>query len=174
MLAGTVTQLSSALREEVDGVVGSLREMRDEHPGWPVQGQPAPDPVVAPEPEAPPPRAEAPEPAQVSEPEPVQPQPTQAREPEPPQPEPTQERDPEPAASDPQIEPSPELTELFREQITNMRREGKSIEEAERVLLRFRLGHRFLDMLDEIYSSDPKDSAGARKGGLLGKFRGRP
>jgi hypothetical protein len=70
------------------------------------------------------------------------------------------------------IEPSADLAEMFHQQITRMRRDGKPREEAERVLLRFRLGHRFLAMLDEIYSADPKDLDGPKQG-LIGKLRGR-
>jgi hypothetical protein len=71
---------------------------------------------------------------------------------------------------DPEFEPSPELTGMFREQITRMRDDGKSRDEAERVLLRFRLGHRFLGMLDEIYLSDAP-SRRRHKRGPFTRFR---
>ena len=65
-------------------------------------------------------------------------------------------------------EPSPEMTQMFREQIVNMRDSGKSREEAERSLLRFNLGRRFLGLLDEIYAEEPtatphRSSNGQRK-----------
>lgn len=92
--------------------------------------------------------------------------------PEPPQASPLAEEAPEPpAAADPEIEPSEELTEMFREQITKMREDGKSREEAERVLLRFRLGHRFLGMLDDIYLAPQPTGAARRRRGLFGRRR---
>ncbi len=72
---------------------------------------------------------------------------------------------------DPEFEPSPELTGMFREQITRMRDDGKSRDEAERVLLRFRLGHRFLGMLDEIYLSDAPSRRRRNKRGPFTRFR---
>ena len=78
---------------------------------------------------------------------------------------------PEAPTPDPEIEPSPELTGMFREQITRMRDDGKSRDEAERVLLRFRLGHRFLGMLDEIYLSGAPSSRGRGKRGPFARFR---
>jgi hypothetical protein len=62
---------------------------------------------------------------------------------------------------------------MFREQITRMRDDGKPRDEAERVLLRFRLGHRFLGMLDEIYLSGAPSSRRRSKAGLFGRFRRR-
>ena len=56
-------------------------------------------------------------------------------------------------------EPSPEMTEMFREQIINMKNSGKTKEEAERSLLRFNLGRRFIGLLDEIYSEDSTEAA---------------
>ena len=56
-------------------------------------------------------------------------------------------------------EPSPEMTEMFREQIINMKNSGKTKEEAERSLLRFNLGRRFIGLLDEIYSEDSTEDA---------------
>ena len=65
-------------------------------------------------------------------------------------------------------EPSPEMTEMFREQIVNMKNSGKTREEAERSLLRFNLGRRFIGLLDEVYSDESSDvvhvpAAGQRK-----------
>ena len=79
--------------------------------------------------------------------------------------------EPAPPTPDPEIEPSPELTTMFRDQITRMREDGKSRDEAERVLLRFRLGHRFLGMLDDIYLSGPPRRRGRRKRQPFARFR---
>jgi hypothetical protein len=70
-------------------------------------------------------------------------------------------------------EPSPEMTEMFREQILNMRRSGKTREEAERSLLRFNLGRRFIGLLDEIYSEDPPPVETAPAGASRGRFARR-
>jgi hypothetical protein len=102
------------------------------------------------------------------DPERAQPAPVEAE----PEPEPEPEPEAEAEIADPEIEPSPELSEMFREQITRMRDDGKPRDEAERVLLRFRLGHRFLGMLDEIYATEAP-RANARKSGLFGRFRRR-
>ncbi len=76
---------------------------------------------------------------------------------------------------EPLTEPSPEMTEMFREQIQNMKESGKSREEAERSLLRFNLGRRFLGLLDEIYADDAvagahRSSAGPGKSRMRGFF----
>jgi hypothetical protein len=52
-----------------------------------------------------------------------------------------------------------------------MRDDGKSRDETERVLLRFRLGHRFLGMLDEIYLSDAPSSRRRAKKKPFARFR---
>ena len=70
---------------------------------------------------------------------------------------------------DPGVGPSPELAEMFREQITLMRDDGKPRDEARRVLKRYRWGRHFFGMLDEIYSSD--GSADAAGPGLIRKLR---
>jgi hypothetical protein len=158
ILTGTVNQVTSELRMEVDEVTESLRGLHGlkvELPGETAEGaSDAPSSDHAPEapaPEAPAPEAPAPE----------APAPAAAG-PEPPAPvSPTLELE---------IEPSPELTGIFREQITRMRDDGKSRDEAERVLLRFRLGHRFLGMLDEIYLSDAP-SRRRHKRGPFTRFR---
>jgi hypothetical protein len=54
-----------------------------------------------------------------------------------------------------------------------MRDDGKPRDEAEVVLLRFRLGHRFLGMLDDIYLFDASSSRGRGKRGLFQRFRRR-
>jgi hypothetical protein len=69
------------------------------------------------------------------------------------------------------IEPSSELTEMFRERITDMRRSGKPREEAERALLRFNLGRRFLYLIDEIYAETPAESG--RRSRRFGRRRSR-
>jgi hypothetical protein len=138
VLATAVNELTVVLRTETDGVVQSLRGMRQATSQWPAaqsQTQTAAPPAAPPAPVAQPAAAEPPPP-------------------------------------EPEVEPSPELTDLFRERIVHMRRDGKPREEAERVLLRFRLGHRFLGMLDEIYAADLRD-LDARKQGFIGKLRSR-
>lgn len=153
ILTGTVGQVTSRLRAEFDDVTRSLRglheariELPEELLPPPVAGAQEPPPAArAPEPEPPPAPAPAPQ-ASPAVPD-------------------------TPETADPEIEPSEELTEMFREQITKMRDDGKSRDEAERVLLRFRLGHRFLGMLDDIYLSAPAASATRRKRGLFGRRR---
>ena len=164
ILTGTVGQVTSRLRAEFDDVTRSLRGLHEARIELPEELLP---PRVAAAQE-PPPAARAPEP----EPPPA----ASAPEPEPPPaPAPTPQASPAvpdtPETADPEIEPSEELTEMFREQITKMRDDGKSRDEAERVLLRFRLGHRFLGMLDDIYLSAPAASATRRKRGLFGRRR---
>ena len=154
VLATAVNDLTLVLRTEADGVVQSLRGMRQATSRWPVEASEAEAPAP-PTPQAAPPATAA------------QPAPPQAQAPEPAAPAAA-----EPAPPEPEVEPSAELTDLFRERIIHMRRDGKPREEAERVLLRFRLGHRFLGMLDEIYTADPRD-LDAPKQGLIGKLRGR-
>ena len=73
------------------------------------------------------------------------------------------------APMDPGVGPSPELAEMFREQITLMRDDGKPRDEARRVLKRYRWGRHFFGMLDEIYSSDGSADAAGR--GLIRKLR---
>ena len=84
------------------------------------------------------------------------------------------EAEPEPESDgetlmDPRVGPSPELAEIFREQITLMRDDGKPRDEAKRVLKRYRWGRHFFGMLDEIYSAD--GSADAARRGLIRKLR---
>jgi hypothetical protein len=141
-LTGTVNQVTSALRTEVDDVTESLRGLHGLNVELPKEPSPDPEPRADPAPDAQEPDAPTPEaPA------------------------------PAPPAPDPEIEPSPELTGMFREQITRMRDDGRPRDEAERVLLRFRLGHRFLGMLDEIYLSGGPSTRGRRKRGPFARFR---
>lgn len=143
-LTGTVSQVTSALRTEVDDVTESLRGLHGLKVELPEEPSPDPEPRSDPAPDAQEPDAPAPD---IPE--------------------------PAPPAPDPEMEPSPELTGMFREQITRMRDDGKPRDEAERVLLRFRLGHRFLGMLDEIYLSGPPSSRGRRKRQPFARFRRR-
>jgi hypothetical protein len=142
-LTGRVTQVTSVLRTEVDEVTESLRGLHGLKVELP---QEMPEPPPSPEPEPSP-------------------------DPEPPSERASEAPAPVPPAPDPEIEPSPELTGMFREQITRMRDDGKSRDEAERVLLRFRLGHRFLGMLDEIYLSGAPSSRRRAKRGPFARFR---
>jgi hypothetical protein len=158
VMTGTVSQVTSTLRTEVDDVTAALRGLHGLKVDLPeetagnasdAESQP-PEPQPSPDPE--PPSAPAPEPPALGPPAPVAPAPVAP-------------------TPDPEIEPSPELTGMFREQITRMRDDGKSRDEAERVLLRFRLGHRFLGMLDEIYLSGAPSSRGRAKRRPFARFR---
>jgi hypothetical protein len=154
-MTGTVSEVTSALRTEVDDVTEKLRglhglnvELPEEMAGNApdAESQPEPQPSFEPEPA---PRSYAPAPELPA--------------PDPPE--------PGPPAPDPEVEPSPELTGMFREQITRMRDDGKTRDEAERVLLRFRLGHRFLGMLDEIYLSGAPSPRRRAKRKPFARFR---
>ena len=112
----------------------------------------------------------------------VEPEPEPQPEPEPePEPEPKPESRPEPApvqAAPPsmngaEVEPSPEMEEMFRERIRSMKESGKNRQEAERSLLRFNLGRRYLPLLDEIYgeaSAQHHANGGQRKGRVRSFF----
>lgn len=153
-LTGSVGEVTSRLQAEFDEVTRSLRGLREAQVRLPEDPVPARAAEVAvPEPPAEPEPASEPEAPPAAE-EPAAPEPAEAA--------------PEAAESD--IEPSEELTEMFRDQITKMRDDGKSREEAERVLLRFRLGHRFMGMLDDIYRSAPPTRS-ARKRGIFRRRR---
>lgn len=142
VLTGSVGQVTTRLQAEFDDVTRSLRDLRGTRIDLPEE--------LVPEPEQEPEPAPAPE-----------------RVPEPaPQAESAVEETPR--EPDPELEPSPELTEMFRQHIIRMRDDGKSRDEAERVLKRFRHGRRFLGMLDDVYLSA---AAPARKRGLLARFR---
>jgi hypothetical protein len=58
-----------------------------------------------------------------------------------------------PAASSAEIG-SPEVREMIREQVTKMRRTGKSREDAARFLMRFKKGRSYLPIIDEVYGQD--------------------
>ena len=152
-----VSQVTSVLRTEVDDVTEALRGLHGLKVDLPEE-MAGPADVEA-EPQHPEPQDAEPQPS-------PDPEPPSDPAPEPPA--------PAPPTPDPEIEPSPELTGMFREQITRMRDDGKSRDEAERVLLRFRLGHRFLGMLDEIYLSGAPSSRGRRKRQPFARFRRQP
>ena len=165
-LTGTVGEVTERLRTECDDVTRSLRGLREAQIQLPEE-QVRLDGAVERD-EEPPPVEAAPAPEPAPEPPRAAPLVEQAA-PVVEQAPPMVEQAPEEA--DPEIEPSEELTEMFREQITKMREDGKSREEAERVLLRFRLGHRFLGMLDDIYLAPQPTGAARRKRGLFGRRR---
>jgi hypothetical protein len=168
-LTGTVSEATARLQAEADEVTAALRglsgspvslptEMLPPRPAQPREEvQPAPEP----EPEVAEPEADAQLDLPAAEPA-EDPAPAVAPAPEPP----AAER-----APDPEIELSPELTTMFRNQITRMRDDGKSKDEAERVLLRFRLGHHYLAMLDDIYLSEPSRRSRSGRRRLLGRRR---
>ena len=100
-----------------------------------------------------------------------------------PEPEPLPPPSPEPAEvvaapsmngaeADVHDDASPEMTAMFRQQIENMKDSGKTREEAERSLLRFNLGRRYLGLLHEIYGEEPVGAA-AQSSGLPRKKRVR-
>ena len=60
---------------------------------------------------------------------------------------------------------------MFRKQLENMWRSGTSRADAESWLMRFELGDRHRDLLDEIYWAGR--SAPRRRKGLVGILRGR-
>ena len=135
-LAGTVTEMTSALRTGVDAVLEALRGLQEAQVELPGELEPRARP-----------RASG---AKLVEAEPG----------------------PEPDGGtlmDPRVGPSPELAEMFREQITMMRDDGKPRDEAKRVLKRYRWGRHFFGMLDEIYSTDGSADAAGR--GLIRKLR---
>ena len=143
-IAGTVAEITSVLRTQLDEVIEALRALR-EVGGEGLEMDSAPGDA---EPERPDAEAE----------------PLAAPNARPAEAEPPPERAPNAAAANPRVEPSPELTEMFRQHITRMHDAGKPREEAERALMRFKLGHRFVDMLDEVYSSDVASGDAGRRG----------
>jgi len=141
-VTGTVGEMTSALQAEVEAVTATLRGLHGLRVRLPDQSA---DGVARD--------------GQQAEPEGA-PVPTPAR------------PEPESGNSDPELEPAPELTEMFRAHIVEMRNDGKSREEAERVLKRFKYGRRFLGLLDDIYLSAPPPAARGRRG-LFGRRRHR-
>ena len=102
----------------------------------------------------------------------VEPEPEPAPEPEP-KPEPAPVQSAPPSMNGAEVEPSPEMEEMFRERIRSMKESGKTRQEAERSLLRFNLGRRYLPLLDEIYgeaSAQHHANGGQRKGRVRSFF----
>jgi hypothetical protein len=95
--------------------------------------------------------------------------------------EPKAEAPPEPKAEAPVQEPPPkektqsdsgersdlEIREMIREQLATLAEVGRTRDDAKRMLLRFRQGERYLDLLDEIYPEEASNS------GRKGLFRRR-
>ena len=76
---------------------------------------------------------------------------------------------PEPGASPPPADPGdPAVRELIRQQLTGFAESGRTRADAERMLLRFREGDQYFDLLDEIY---PDETPGRR--GLLRRRKAR-
>jgi hypothetical protein len=74
-----------------------------------------------------------------------------------------------PGAATPDIG-SPEVREMIREQVTKMRRTGKSREDAARFLMRFKKGRSYLPIIDEVYGRDdgPEPEAEEEPRGVRG------
>jgi hypothetical protein len=156
-VAGTVTEMTSALRTGVDAALEALRNLQAAQAELPSELKPRPSEAERNQPDA------RPEP----DPRGAQPEFAGAK---------LVEWDVEPESDGGilmhlQVGPSPETVEMFREQITMMRDDGKPRNEAKRVLKRYRWGRHFFGMLDEIYSTD--GSADAGRHGLIRKLRSR-
>ncbi len=148
LLTVTIAGMVDALRVELDETMAALREV------------PEPQSELSRELDA---RsaAAAESPTAIEAPAPVSAQPE-------PQPEPA------PSMNGAQIEPSPEMEDMFRERIRAMREGGKTRQEAERSLLRFNLGRRYVWLLDEIYDDEiaptPASANGQRRGRVRSFF----
>ncbi len=57
----------------------------------------------------------------------------------------------EPGSAPPDELPDPEVRELIRQQLVALAESGRTRSDAERMLLRFRQGEQYFDLLDEIY-----------------------
>ena len=155
LLTATVAGMISSLRIELESAMKALETADDPYAQLTIDQQPkaAAEPALAPAPteEAPAPVSPAQPVAQESKPDgPVQGM----------------------NGDGPEVhtEPSPEIAEMFREQIINMKNSGKTREEAERTLLRFNLGRRFLGLLDEVYDDDSTASESAPESEQRGRF----
>jgi hypothetical protein len=196
LLTVTVAGMVSALRVELDSAVAALQQADDPYarltPEQKRQAEQALPAPVAPkiEPPAPAPAAEAKAPAtEAKAPATEAKAPVAEAKAPPAPPKPAAERPAAQAAEAPTevqgmngngpeayTQPSPEITEMFREQIVNMKNSGKTKEEAERTLLRFNLGRRFIGLLDEIYSDEspaPVATDGAPRGRFVRRFFSR-
>jgi hypothetical protein len=80
-----------------------------------------------------------------------------------------------PPVRDPDLEgpatgaPAPDVREIIRQQLLTMAEGGRTRADAERMLLRFRKGEQYFDLLDDIYPGDP-----AGRPGLLRRRKERP
>jgi hypothetical protein len=83
----------------------------------------------------------------------------EAEDEEPPAPEPESEPHPAPNAT---ADGDPEVRDMIRQQLISLAEGGRNRADAERMLLRFRQGEQYFDLLDEIY---PDEAPGRR--GLL-------
>jgi hypothetical protein len=72
------------------------------------------------------------------------------------------------AERDSDAESDPEVREMIRQQLVNLAEGGRNRADAERMLLRFRQGEQYFDLLDEIY---PDEASGRR--GLLRRRKAR-
>jgi hypothetical protein len=57
-------------------------------------------------------------------------------------------------------EPDPEVRDMIRQQLVSLAEGGRNRADAERMLLRFRQGEQYFDLLDEIYPDDPAGRRG--------------
>jgi len=73
--------------------------------------------------------------------------------------EPEPEPEPEPPPS-PDAAETENVRELIREQLASLATAGRTRSDAERMLLRFRQGDQYLDLLDEIYPEDTGERRG--------------
>jgi hypothetical protein len=71
-------------------------------------------------------------------------------------------------AESPNSDTDPEVREMIRQQLSSLAEGGRNRADAERMLLRFRQGEQYFDLLDEIY---PEETPGRR--GLLRRRRAR-
>jgi hypothetical protein len=150
----TIAGMVSALRVELDSAMLALRQVDDPYAHLTTEQKqmaeqalagPAAGPAEEVEAVAPQPEAEAPP---VAAPPVAEEQPAAGPEPL------TAAQGMNGGGPEIHTEPSPEIAEMFREQIINMKTSGKTKEEAERTLLRFNLGRRFIGLLEEIYADD--------------------
>jgi hypothetical protein len=74
----------------------------------------------------------------------------------------------QPAEGDSDSNSDPEVREMIRQQLSSLAEGGRNRADAERMLLRFRQGEQYFDLLDEIY---PEDTPGRR--GLLRRRKAR-
>jgi hypothetical protein len=74
----------------------------------------------------------------------------------------------QPVEGDSDSNSDPEVREMIRQQLASLAEGGRNRADAERMLLRFRQGEQYFDLLDEIY---PEDTPGRR--GLLRRRKAR-